>query len=77
MTFTISTQRYPTHTGERPLSWAIYLRRRWRGKLFLGYSWSRAGAERAIQELKNSGNEETDTRLPQSGLLKTTEVEGL
>lgn len=50
MTLIIRKQFYPTHSGERPLSWAIYLKTRWR-KRFLGYSWSFEGALRAIQEL--------------------------
>lgn len=46
MTFKIKKQFYPTHTGERPLSWAIY-----RGRKFLAYSWSLDGALRAVREL--------------------------
>lgn len=45
--FTIRKQWYPCWNGERPLSYAIYL-----GDEFIGYSWSYAGAERAIKELE-------------------------
>jgi hypothetical protein len=45
----IIPQRYPTHTGERPLSFAIY----W-GREFLAYSWSLSGAYVALQYLRKN-----------------------
>lgn len=50
MTFTIRKQRYPTHTGAKPLSFAIYLSRGFRS-VFLAYSWSYEGARLAIKEI--------------------------
>jgi len=43
----IIAQRYPTHDGQRPLSFAIY-----RGRTFLAYSWSLAGAWVALRWIK-------------------------
>lgn len=43
----ILAQRYPAHDGSRPLSFAIY-----RGREFLAYSWSLAGAWVALQWIK-------------------------
>lgn len=42
-------QRYPTHTGERPLSFAVYC-----GREFLCYSWSLSGAWIALQVIKKT-----------------------
>lgn len=47
--FYIKTQRYPTHTGARPLSFAIY-----HGRTFLAYSWSLSGAWVALQIIKDT-----------------------
>jgi len=55
MTFKIKTQRYPTHTGERPLSFAIYY-----GRKFLAYSWTRDGAERGLAEIRSSSIQPED-----------------
>lgn len=46
----IVPQYYPTCTGERPLSFAIYY-----GRTFLAYSWSLAGAWIALQIIKRGG----------------------
>jgi hypothetical protein len=43
----IIAQRYPTHTGERPLSFAVY-----KGRTFLCYSWSLSGAWVALEYLR-------------------------
>ena len=48
--FYILSQRYPTHCGDRPLSWAIYYG--FIFKRFCGYSWSYVGAQRAIELIK-------------------------
>lgn len=45
----IVTQRFPTHDGQRPLSFAIY-----RGREFLAYSWSLVGAWIALQIIKKN-----------------------
>jgi hypothetical protein len=45
----IKPQRYPTHDGKRPLSFAVY-----RGRTFLAYSWSLAGAWIALQVIKRT-----------------------
>lgn len=47
--FYITPQRYPTHTGERPLSFAIYF-----GRTFLAYSWSLSGAWVALQVIRET-----------------------
>jgi hypothetical protein len=52
----IIPQRYPTHDGQRPLSFAIY-----RGRTFLAYSWSLSGAWIALQVIRQS--------VTQSGLF--------
>lgn len=49
--FYIIPQRYPTHTGERPLSFAIYF-----GREFLAYSWSLSRAWVALQLIKETYN---------------------
>lgn len=60
--FIIRPQRYPTSDGELPLTYGIFLETTetfdgieyWQdgGDVFIAYSWTRAGAERAIQELR-------------------------
>ena len=52
----IRPQKYPTHTGARPLSYAIWLLRPWKRKIFVGYSWSLAGAYVALQYLRKNLN---------------------
>jgi hypothetical protein len=47
--FYIVTQRYPTHDGSRPLSFAIY-----QGRTFLAYSWSLSGAWIALQVIRRT-----------------------
>lgn len=43
----IIAQRYPDYRGNRPLSFAVY-----RGREFLCYSWSLAGAYIALQVIR-------------------------
>lgn len=50
MIYVIRKQHYPDAWGNKPLAFAIYVRRRLR-LVFLGYSWSREGAERALKEI--------------------------
>lgn len=45
----IKPQRYRTHTGERPLSFAIYC-----GRTLLAYSWSLSGAWVALQVIRRT-----------------------
>jgi hypothetical protein len=45
----IIPQRYKTHDGKRPLSFAIY-----QGRTFLAYSWSLAGAWVTLQFIRKS-----------------------
>lgn len=51
MNLRIEPQRYPTHTGELPLSYAIY-----DGDEFLAYSWTIEGAAAGIEEIQRSLN---------------------
>ena len=51
---TITKQFYPTYDGQKPLSWAIYLVRPWRRKVFVAYSWSLAGAQMAMDVIKKT-----------------------
>lgn len=58
----IRPQRYPTVNGETPLSYGIFLETNdvieglshWQDcdEVFVAYSWTRHGAERAISELE-------------------------
>ena len=54
MTFTISTQFYPTHTGERPMSYAVWLHRRFLRKHFCCYCWNYETAVRIIELIKET-----------------------
>lgn len=45
----ILAQRYPTHDGRRPMSFAIY-----QGRTFLAYSWSLSGAWVALQVIRRT-----------------------
>lgn len=47
----IIAQRYPTVTGEKPLSFAVY-----RGRTFLCYSWSLHGAWVALRLIRRINN---------------------
>lgn len=49
----IIPQRYPTHDGEYPLSFAAYMRRPFRRDLFLFYAWSRTTARQAMEAIKD------------------------
>lgn len=58
----IREQRYPTFSGEMPLSYGVFLENceviegleHWQDceGIFVCYSWSRAGAMKAIQEIQ-------------------------
>lgn len=63
----IKTQRYPTHTGALPLTYGIFLETRevieglefWQldcSEVFVGYSRTKEGAERAVKELSRYAN---------------------
>lgn len=66
MSFVIQEQRYPSASGETPLSYAVYLETNethddleyWQDPetrgIFLCYAWTMCGAERAIAELEHS-----------------------
>lgn len=53
----IIPQRFPTHDGSKPLSFAIY-----RGREFLAYSWSLAGAWIALRIIKREAQWQKTTR---------------
>lgn len=51
----IRKQNYPDHWGERPTSYAIWLKRSWwRRREFLGYSWSFGRAYQATWLIKET-----------------------
>ena len=49
MKLIIRPQYYPTVLGTKPLSYAIWLIRPMRRRVFLAYSWSLSGALRAVE----------------------------
>lgn len=51
MNLIIKPQNYPTADGECPLTYAIYLQTE-NEEIFLAYSWTQSGAERAVKEIE-------------------------
>ena len=49
----IEKQNYPDFRGERPTSYAIWLKRAWwRRREFVGYCWQRERADTIVQYLE-------------------------
>lgn len=60
MTIYIAKQAYPNFRGERPVSFAIYLKREWwRPRQFIGYCWSFGRAYQIAMFLAEQWNKET------------------